>query len=167
VNILNGQPLAEIDGLDAVTKRDPAVVFPAPVQLVAEPEVEQPASTTRETSPTASAESLESRPITESLELGDLLPKQQLAIVALISGKHVLDAAAQADVQLPTLQHWMRSDESFRQVLRTCRHEQTLRLQTRLLTMGTNALDVLRFALKKRRDVRVAFAILRGVGLVK
>lgn len=173
-NILNGPPLTDIDDLDAETKPDPAVVFhapaspnaTAPVQTQFDVTAEQPATTSAETSANTSAESANAQIPNEMVTLADLNPQAQLATQALISGKHILEATDIAGVSYSTLHHWMRADEVFRQVLRTCRREQTERLQTRLLNMGEKAIRVLQFAVKKQRNVRIAFAILRGLGIV-
>jgi hypothetical protein len=51
--------------------------------------------------------------------------------------------------------------------LRTCRQQQAERVQTKLLNLGTKSLVLLRLALQKKRSVRVAFAILSGLGVLK
>jgi transposase len=167
LNVLNGQPLTEIDGLDVETKPDPAVIFQAPTQPTTES-----AGVTSEPTPNvqfvgATAEPVKTQIPSETLDITDLPARQQSVIAAILSGKIAPDAAEEAGVSIFTLQRWMRSDEAFRQVLRNCRQEQTQRLQCQLLMIGSRALKVLRWALKYKRNVRVAFAILRGLRLVK
>jgi hypothetical protein len=107
------------------------------------------------------------RSVAASIELFELPPGQHVALVHLLAGKSVPDAAAAAGVSGAMVLRWMRCDEGFRQALRQSRQEQTERLRIKLLNLGASAIDVLRFAVKQQRNLRVSLAILRAMGLLK
>jgi len=175
LKILGSTSLAEIDGLDT-TGTEPANIFPAPIPAGAmQPHAAQPtmenASHTVESTPhvvfvSAASDTVNPQIPAAPLDLEELPYQQQLAIVKLISGKCVAEAAKELNVSIFTIERWMRSDEAFRQVLRRCRLEQAQRLQCKLQKTSTNALALLKCALKHNRNVRVAFAVLRGLKLV-
>jgi transposase len=176
LTILGGRSFAEIDGLDAATNFEPANGFPAPAPSTSvQPVATQPhpentseiiASTPHVQFVSAATESVKPQIQAEMVDLEDLPYNQRLAIAKLISGKCVAEAAQEINLSIPTVERWMRSDESFRQVLRRCRQEQAQRLQCKLLHVSLNALTVLKCALQYNRNVRVAFAVLRGLKLV-
>lgn len=172
LKILGGQSLAEIDGLDHSTKLEPAVAFPAPmpaapIQSSTENTSEASTSTPNVQFASDTTESVKSQIQAEPIDLEDLPYNQQLTIVKLISGNSVVEAATDMNIAATSIERWMRDDEAFRQVLRRCRQEQVQRLQCKLLWISTDALLVLKSALRQQRNIRVAFAVLRGLGLIK
>jgi hypothetical protein len=165
--ILGGQPLTEIDNLDAATVPDAAVVFHSNDDGKAHDAVATNADALDASDAEDNAETVKSQIPPEVLVLEDLPPNQQLAIEGLLAGKPLYEAAERAQVTFATLERWMRTETNFRQVLRTCRQQQAERVQTKLLNLGTKSLVLLRLALQKKRSVRVAFAILSGLGVLK
>jgi hypothetical protein len=176
IDILNGQSLATIDGLATVAAPDPAVVFPAPSSAVTtSPTGTTSSAAVTETEPNAASPATPGDepatpvpPVTAApaLAIDDLPLQQQVVITALVQGKLVPEAAGLAGATIAKVLRWKKSDPAFRQVLIGCRQEQHRQLRAKLLHHGIRALDILWVALKKYRNVRVAFAILKGVGVL-
>jgi hypothetical protein len=177
IKIWDGKSLTEVDGLDADSTSDPAVVFPNPLQPVVKPHDEPAAapSTTSaqpaaaEPSSTAPCETAEPAPqltLPGTYDWSDLLYEQQLAMVELLSGKSPVAAAKAGGVPYIQVRLWMKGDTLFRKVLRTCREQRLQQLQTQLLQMGFRAFECLKRAIR-RGNTRAAFAILRGLKVIK
>src|SRR6185437_10739799 len=88
----------------------------------------------------------------------------QLAYLrALISGKTITAAAEEAGVARKTVYRW-QSNPRFAAVLNAWRNQAMESARTQLVGLTDEAIETLSVALKKNRDVRVALALLKGVG---
>lgn len=83
-----------------------------------------------------------------------------LALESLMSGATTVDAARAAGVDRSTLYRWRRDHDAFRAAFAGARNDLREELSTRLLVLGTKAVEVASGALDLG-DVRVALAILR------
>lgn len=99
----------------------------------------------------------------DDLEYSDLSPAQLAYLRALISGKTITAAAEEAGVGRKTVYRW-QSNPRFAAVLNTWRNQAMESARTQLLGLTDEAIETLSIALKQNRDVRVALALLKGVG---
>jgi len=176
--ILRGQPLTELDDIYRCTSPDPAAPFTSLASYEPMSETNSceegvypdqlrfvhPQAADAATLPTAL--SVKSQTEVDLLDMTDLPIPQQLALGELLAGKALYEAAQKAGVAPVTVERWLHCNQSFRQVLRDCRYEQMTCVQTRLLNLGKIAVQVLEFHLKHRRNRQVAFAVLKGLGLM-
>ena len=98
----------------------------------------------------------------DDLECSDLSPAQLAYLRALISGKTITAAAEEAGVARKTVYRW-ESNPRFVAVLNAWRNQAMESARTQLVGLTDEAIETLSIALKKR-DVRVALALLKGVG---
>lgn len=99
----------------------------------------------------------------DDLECSDLSPAQVAYLRALISGKTITAAAEEAGVGRKTVYRW-QSNPRFAAVLNAWRNQAMESARTQLLGLTDEAIETLSIALRKNRDVRVALALLKGVG---
>ncbi len=99
----------------------------------------------------------------DDLECSDLSSAQLAYLRALISGKTITAAAEEAGVARKTVYRW-QSNPRFAAVLNGWRKQAMESARTQLVGLTDEAIETLAIALKKNRDVRVALALLKGVG---
>ena len=172
LQVLDGRPLSEVDEVHVATTPEPA----APLTRL--PTHEPPCETNSTDDGYLEPTPLEPSSIAENCappnddaqpapELCDLPIRQQVAITALLTGLHLAGVAQISSVSEFTIRRWLYSDATFRSVLRVCREEQAESYQARLLSMGWQAVRVMLDAINRKRNYRVAFAVLRGTGVLK
>ena len=98
----------------------------------------------------------------DDLECADLSPAQLAYLRALISGKTITAAAEEAGVARKTVYRW-QSNPRFAAMLNAWRNQAMESARTQLVGLTDEAIETLSIALKNR-DVRVALAVLKGVG---
>jgi hypothetical protein len=92
---------------------------------------------------------------------------QQKALVALLAGKRMTDAAKAGEVDRTTIYRWLRDPDrpQFRDALATGRQEMRQAVEAQLLALASNAADCLEGALA-HGDGKSALALLKGLGFL-
>ena len=98
------------------------------------------------------------------LEPADLSPAQIVYLRALGSGKGIAAAAEEAGVTRRTAYRW-QADPRFAELLSAWRNQSMESARHQLLTMAEQATAAVSIALKNG-DVRVAIALLKGMGIL-
>lgn len=98
-------------------------------------------------------------------EPGDLMPRQERVVAALLAGSTVTHAAELARVDRSTVHRWLRSDWNFQATLNRARREFRDGLRASLESVGEIAVQKVREAIEAD-DVKVALAVLKGLGLL-
>ncbi len=91
---------------------------------------------------------------------------QQVAILHLVQGKSIAEAARQAQVHRATVHRWIHSDPNFQAAYNAWQDEMSTSCYARLLTLCDEAVDTVQAALKKRHT-RTAITLLRGMGMLR
>jgi hypothetical protein len=95
----------------------------------------------------------------------ELTATQIVALEALASGWTVTAAAGEAGVNRVTVHRWLRDDFHFQAALNRARRDLREAAMTRLLNLGDLAAGAVQEAVE-HGDVRVAVAVLKGLGLL-
>ena len=94
--------------------------------------------------------------------LEPLTPAQETAIAALLAGKTITDAAADAGVDRATVHRWLREDFTFTAAFNAGRRELREGVQTRLERLAEKAAAAVERAIDNG-DVKAALEILKGL----
>jgi hypothetical protein len=95
----------------------------------------------------------------------DLSPQQDRALVALLGGATITDAADAAGVDRTTVHRWLREDFSFQAAYNGLRRDLRREIQRRLDSVTRAALETISTAIGNG-DVRAALAVLKGTGVL-
>lgn len=95
----------------------------------------------------------------------DLTPAQLAALGALLAGQSVTAAAGAASVDRATLYRWLK-DPAFAATYNHGRADLWAATENRLLSLADRATAVVESAIDNVGDVKVALAVLRGLGLL-
>ncbi len=102
---------------------------------------------------------------TDESEPDDLPPTQERVVAALITGSTVTRAAELAGVDRTTVHRWLRNNWDFQAALNRARREFRDSLGARLENIAERAIQTVDEAIGAG-DVRVALAVLKGLGLL-
>jgi hypothetical protein len=91
-----------------------------------------------------------------------LTPAQETAIAALLAGRTVTDAAADAGVDRATVHRWLRENFGFQAAVNAGRRELRKGVQVRLERLAEKAAGCVEKAIDEG-DVKAALAILKGL----
>jgi hypothetical protein len=94
-----------------------------------------------------------------------LTTPQLAALTALLAGRSVTAAAAQAAVSRSTLHRWLRNDWAFQAAYNRSKRELLETAQARLLELADAAITTVQDAISNGNS-RAALAVLRGLGLL-
>lgn len=93
-----------------------------------------------------------------------LSPSQERALVALLAGQSVTEAAKAAKVTRQTVHRWMRSPD-FLAALNAGRNDLRLELESKLENIASRAIGNVERSVREG-DTRVSIALLKGLGLL-
>ncbi len=102
----------------------------------------------------------------DALQQNATLPAQQArAVVGLLGGLSITEAAKVAGVNRATVHRWLKDDFSFQAAVNRGRRELREALQSRLMNLAEDAISCLEQAVQAG-DGKTALALLKGLGFL-